>query len=153
MWFSKKKKRTYLQYKIWVTLQQTNNFFKDGLGIRSPSKVNLKFFGSEVSWEDFPHWNTDVNILCIVDPPDLRGPWFVWTRIYIISESFHVNMSSCSSMETNPNKSCSTNISIYYSNGPGENKTFFFYIRFIDELELYPIEKLPHPPLHIKKSM
>ena len=65
-------------------------------------------------------------------------------------------MSFCSSMETNPNKSCSTNtcISIYYSNGPGENKTiFFFYIRFIDELELYPIEKLPHPPLHIKKSM
>jgi hypothetical protein len=34
----------------------------------------------------------------IVAPPDLWGPWFVQTWIYIISESFHVNMSSSSSV-------------------------------------------------------
>jgi hypothetical protein len=28
----------------------------------------------------------------IVVPPDPRGPWFKETWIYIISESFHVNM-------------------------------------------------------------
>jgi hypothetical protein len=30
----------------------------------------------------------------IVTPFDPRGPWFVQTWIYIISESFHLNMSS-----------------------------------------------------------
>jgi hypothetical protein len=30
----------------------------------------------------------------IVAPPDPRGPCFEQTWIYIISESFHVNMSS-----------------------------------------------------------
>jgi hypothetical protein len=29
----------------------------------------------------------------IVAPPDSRGPWFEQTWIYIISESFHVNLS------------------------------------------------------------
>ena len=32
-------------------------------------------------------------IFPIVAPSDPRGPWFVQTWIYIISESFHVNMS------------------------------------------------------------
>jgi hypothetical protein len=34
----------------------------------------------------------------IVAPHDPRGPWFVQTLIYIISESFHVNMSSSGSV-------------------------------------------------------
>jgi hypothetical protein len=34
----------------------------------------------------------------IVAPPDPRGPWFVQTEVYIISESFHVNMSSSGSV-------------------------------------------------------
>ena len=33
-----------------------------------------------------------------VAPPDPWGPWFVQTSIYIISESFHVNMSSSGSV-------------------------------------------------------
>jgi hypothetical protein len=37
-------------------------------------------------------------IFPIVVPPDPRGPWFVQTWIYIISERFHVNMSSSSSV-------------------------------------------------------
>jgi hypothetical protein len=34
----------------------------------------------------------------IVAPPEPQGPWFVQTWIYIMSESFHVNMSSSGSM-------------------------------------------------------
>jgi hypothetical protein len=34
----------------------------------------------------------------IVAPPDPHGPWFEQTWIYIISESFHVNMSSSGSV-------------------------------------------------------
>jgi hypothetical protein len=34
----------------------------------------------------------------IVAPPDPRGPWFVQTWLYIMSESFHVNMSSSGSV-------------------------------------------------------
>jgi hypothetical protein len=34
----------------------------------------------------------------IVAPPDPLAPWFVQTCIYIISESFHVNMSSSGSV-------------------------------------------------------
>ena len=37
-------------------------------------------------------------IFPIVAPPDPREPWFVQTWIYIISESFHVNMSSSGSV-------------------------------------------------------
>jgi hypothetical protein len=33
-----------------------------------------------------------------VAPPDPRGPWFVQTWIYTLSESFHVNMSSSGSV-------------------------------------------------------
>jgi hypothetical protein len=33
-----------------------------------------------------------------VAPPNPRGPWFVQTWIYIIQESFHVNMKSSSSV-------------------------------------------------------
>jgi hypothetical protein len=35
----------------------------------------------------------------IVVPPDPRGPWFEQTWIYIISESFNVNMKSSGSMD------------------------------------------------------
>jgi hypothetical protein len=34
----------------------------------------------------------------IVAPPNTREPWFVQTWIYIMSESFHVNMSSTGSV-------------------------------------------------------
>jgi hypothetical protein len=37
-------------------------------------------------------------VFSIVAPPDPRGQWFVQTLIYIISESFYVNMSSSGSV-------------------------------------------------------
>jgi hypothetical protein len=71
------------------------------LCIRSLFQVNLKFLGSGVSWKDFERFFQlkQMWICFIVAPPDPRRPWFEQTRIYIISESFPVNMSSSGSVD------------------------------------------------------
>jgi hypothetical protein len=51
------------------------------------------------SGEDFFFQYKHVNMgFPIVAPPDPRGPWFVQTWIFIIPESFLVNMSSSGSV-------------------------------------------------------
>jgi hypothetical protein len=37
-------------------------------------------------------------VFSIVAPPNPQGPWFEQTWIYIMSESFHVNVSSSGSV-------------------------------------------------------
>jgi hypothetical protein len=63
----------------------------------------------------------------IVAPPDPQGAWSVQTWIYIISESFHVNMSSSSSVVLE-NK---------FLNDPSQFLHFCDYLLFEEDLALY----------------
>jgi hypothetical protein len=60
-----------------------------------PRMICIKFDWNWLagSGEDFCFRYTSEYVFPIVAPPDPRGPWCVHFWIYIVSESFHVNMS------------------------------------------------------------